>query len=435
MQFTGGLQCINRTYQKGLISKDKIFLIPELVQISDKVCREIIREDLRNNVSEEDSRLSVYAISVFAGIGAVQTWIQNYSDLCNNGLYKLLTNNQGLVHIVKKVCDCTNIEIEGKEYHGLLAHTRYLYSYIDMRMKNLLEGTGYDCDEDTCTLETCKILYKIGIAYQVYQLCYVTQMKRIDTSCIQPNKVRYFANLLKEFNKRTDSINYRQFDNLNVMLNFFTELEIRSGYELDAFMNGTTRDFNFKVYVCRRNSKIRWQPCKDNITTMEMLNLKTDNVTPYDDSMYVQGYLPYQFSQQIPDPLTYFNVKYSELGIIQAWMLHNMHHFMPGGGHYSNVRRDYIYDNESWEDCFKRVDSEKEEWKDSYKQMQNIQIEDILPKIIMNGNKATIECHYWVHCTGLMKSQETATYHNGKVMFSEPVIDNIIKYDSGIRFF
>ena len=51
-------ECINRTYQKGLISKDKIFLIPELVQISDKVCREIIREDLRNNVSEEDSRLS-----------------------------------------------------------------------------------------------------------------------------------------------------------------------------------------------------------------------------------------------------------------------------------------------------------------------------------------------------------------------------------------
>ena len=428
-------ECIKRTFQKNLILRNKMFIIPELALMSDKVCREIIQEDLRCAIAEEDSKLNIYALSAFAGIGSVQSWLEHYAYLRYKGLYRLLTSDCGLINIVQKVCDIANIEFEGQTYLDLLSHTRYLCSFIDMRLKTLLEENECNCDEDTYALETCKILFKVGIAYQVSQVCYVARAKRVNTSEVEPTKTQCFANLLRDFNKKTDSINYKQFDNLNVMLNFLTELEIKSGYELDAFMNGTIRDYHFKVYVCKKNSNIRWQPCKDNITTMEMLNLKTENVTPYNDSMYVQGYLPYTFSKQIPDPLTYFTVKQTELGIIHAWMLHNMHYFMPGGGHYSNVRRDYVYDEESWEDCKKQVPHDNTEWQESHKQMQSICLEDILPKITLNGNVATIECHYWVHCSGLMKSQETATFVNGVIKFSEPTTETIVKYDSGIRFF
>ena len=51
------------------------------------------------------------------------------------------------------------------------------------------------------------------------------------------------GNFIKFYHRR----NVKKVDNLNVILKFLTKLKIRSGYELDAFMNGSQRDFCYQI--------------------------------------------------------------------------------------------------------------------------------------------------------------------------------------------
>lgn len=428
-------ECINRTHKKGIILRDNISVIPEIASKSSDVCRKFIRDCQSWTSLEDENKINIYSLCTFAGIGSVQIWLANYESFQNADLYTSLSNEEGLQNFYKRVCDRADMPIESTRYLEFLSHIRYLCSYIDMRLKGALEQQDSQYNEDHITLATCEILFKIGIAYQVSQLCFSTQVKKIQVLHLQPTQASLFASLLGKLDQITKTINYKQFDNLNVLLKFLSSLEIRTGYELDAFKSGTRRDFMFQLYVCKKKSSIRWKPCEDNIDTVQLWKLKTDNVLPYNDSMYIQGYLPYPFSDQVPDPLNYFTVERSEQGIIHAWMVENMHYFMPGGGHFVNVSRDYIYDKKSWEECKENISPDDVKWSESLKKLQNISLSDVLPKIIFDGNKAVLEYCYWVFNSGLMKAKEIITYNNGKVIFSEPSIDNIVKYEPDIRFF
>ena len=428
-------ECINRAYRKGIILRDDIFVIPEIASMSSDVCGKIIRDCQSRIPLEDENKINIYSLCTFAGIGSVQIWLVNYESFQNEDLYTMLSNEDGLHHFYKRVCDRADMPFESTRFLEFISHIRYLCSYIDMRLKGAIEQQDSMYNDDQIALVTCEILFKIGIAYQVSQLCFATQVQKMHVPHLQQKQENIFPSLLGKLDQITKNINYKQFDNLNVLLKFLSGLVIRAGYELDAFMSGTRRDFMFQLYVCKEKSSIRWKPCEENIDTVQLWKLKTDNVLPYNDSMYIQGYLPYPFSDQVPDPLNYFTVERSEQGIIHAWMVKNMHYFMPGGGHFVNVSRDYIYDKHSWEKCKENISPSEVKWSESLKKLKNISLSDVLPKITFDGNKAVLEYCYWVFNSGLMKAKEIVTYNNGKIIFSDPSIDNIVKYEPDIRFF
>ena len=304
-----------------------------------------------------------------------------------------------------------------------------------MRIKGILDEQSNLNNAINIELLICEILFKVGIAYQVSQLCYSTQVNRTSNQYYQSGSVNIFAEHIGKLYKIVKEINYNQFDNLNFLLRYLPDLEIRQGYELDAFQSGTRRDVIYQLYVCEINSQIRWQPCPDNLNTSQMMDIKPGNVPPYNDSMYIQGLIPFLLSHLVPDPLDYFKVNNTERGAISAWMLHNMHYFMPHSGHYINVLRDYIYDKTSWEQCKTNITSEEIKSSEVLNKLQNISIDQVMPKISFDGHKVSFEYFYWEHKSGLMKATELATIIDGKILFSKPTVDNIVNYESGVRYF
>ena len=227
----------------------------------------------------------------------------------------------------------------------------------------------------------------------------------------------HLGKMAAEFEDFMRKSNFRCFANIMFVLDKLPLLKIREGYELDAFKVGGRTGASYQAYCCKENSDIRYIPSEG---------------VEYDDSMYIHGLISYEEADSVPDYMPYFNVPFTEEGIMQAWLLRKLTDFMPLDWHACYNEKTYVFETSRIEDMFS-----PEKTGDIMKvrrQVMDIDLETLLPKVTIAGDSATIEYAYWNDWRGLVKVTVDVEKQGDKVVFGKSKGEVLVAYESGLRF-
>ena len=227
----------------------------------------------------------------------------------------------------------------------------------------------------------------------------------------------HLGEMAADFQDYMNGCSFKTFENLMFVLDKLPLLKIRSGYELDAFRKGDIYGWTLQPYCYREGSNVRYIPSEHG---------------DYDDSMYIQDTITRSEAKSVPDILPYFSVPFTEEGIMQAWMLDNLDHFMPRGWHACYGSRTFIFETEVIERMF-GPDGNGDRKKVS-EQVWALDLETLLPKVFISENHATLEYAYWNNWRGLVKAKVEVEKDGNTVRFGECAEDVIVAYKSEIVF-
>lgn len=231
---------------------------------------------------------------------------------------------------------------------------------------------------------------------------------------VDDNQLGYMAADFETFMDRCD---FNCFDNIMFVLTKLPLLKIHDGYELDAFQEGNSHGYRFRPYCCKTASTKRYMPSEGH---------------PYDDSMYIQGMIDYNDADVVPDYMPYFDVPFTKEGIMQAWLLRNITDFMPRGWHSLYGSKTFVFETSRIEDMFS-PENTSDRMRVS-EQVLALDLEALLPNVIISGNHAIIEYAYWNDWRGLVKITMDVERDGNGVRFEETKDEVLVAYKSGIRF-
>ncbi len=227
----------------------------------------------------------------------------------------------------------------------------------------------------------------------------------------------HLGKMAADFDDFMYECDFKTFDNLMFVLDKLPLLKIRDGYELDAFQKGDSYGSRFQAYCCKAGSVVQYNPSTHG---------------KYDDSMYIQGTIGYDEAESVPDYMPYFNVPFTKEGILQAWLLRNLTDFMPLGWHACYGSKTFVFETSRIENMFS-----PEKTSDRMKvreQVLALDLETLLPKVSIFGNRATLEYAYWNDWSGLVKMTVDVEKDGDSVKFGEPSSEVLVAYRSGLRF-
>jgi hypothetical protein len=140
----------------------------------------------------------------------------------------------------------------------------------------------------------------------------------------------------------------------------------------------------------------------------------------------------------VPPVLSYFDVPFTEEGIIQAWLLDLLTDFLPMGWHANYRQKTFVFNTERIEDMFPEYDPEtcgsfgrRSKVRD---EVFALGLESLLPSVKISGDKAILEYAYWNDWRGMVKSTVTVEKDGNSVKFSKPETKTLVEYDCGIKF-
>jgi hypothetical protein len=219
-----------------------------------------------------------------------------------------------------------------------------------------------------------------------------------------------------QFRRMINAFNFCRFDDIMVLIRPLTEIKVKDGYLIDAFMVGDFHGSRFQLYAERADANEQYVPYK--IVKKNFFSPKKKVLQPFKDGQYVVGMLDYDAYKQIPSVYDYIEYPNTEMGFWQSFLLHNASTMMPRDWHDIHGHRDYIFslydlDNISSVDC------------------SDYRNNNILPSVKIENGKAIVTCYFWNSWRGLCR--ETATIdvetHMGRVD-----IKIMIPYHCGIIF-
>lgn len=233
-----------------------------------------------------------------------------------------------------------------------------------------------------------------------------------------------------------ESIDFRRgFDNLMNIVAELPLVRVRDGYEFDAFKRGDDHGSMFQGYCCRAGSKKEYLPHArgEKMSYQEMKDRKDS--TPYSDEYFIQDLHPHYEVSDIPSAMEYISIPFTEEGVLQAWLLDNVHEFMPHNWHAGYDEKTFITDGESLMDiCTPEGYMDDEQMLQASKQMCELDEGSLLPKISIIGDDAVLELCYWNDWLGLVRARYTARRRGETVVFSEPESETLVPYDCGLCF-
>ena len=150
---------------------------------------------------------------------------------------------------------------------------------------------------------------------------------------------------------------------------------------------------------------------------------------PYDDSQIIHGRIDWLEAVDIPPILPYFDVPFTEEGIMQTWLLDNLTDFMPKGWHSNYSKKTFIFDA----DCIKGIFLD-EEGKEVREKLKSIDLKSLQPKIRIDGDKAVLEYAYWNDWRGLIRATTEVEKNSNSVNFTNPQTEVLVQYKCGIIF-
>ena len=155
---------------------------------------------------------------------------------------------------------------------------------------------------------------------------------------------------------------------------------------------------------------------------------------PYDESKRVVDMLAVHEYDDIPQALPYFEVPFTEDGIMQAWLLDKITLFLPLFWHCLYNKKFFILNNDNIDWGFAES-SKDEELKNVKNIITAMDREPLYPIIKIDGDEALLTLTYWNAWRGLVKECIKARRNGTCIVFDEKVERTIlVPYESGIRF-
>ncbi len=239
--------------------------------------------------------------------------------------------------------------------------------------------------------------------------------------------------------------NFGSFLNLMHILPKLPLLKIKEGYELDAFQRGDDYGYVLKTYCCKAGAVDGYKPtieqemeetCEEKsffglLSKTKVQLVQKEIHVPYDDSLRIYDRINSADAVDIPSTLTYFDVPFTEYGIMQAWILDNLTDFMPKGWHCNYSNKFFIFDFKGAKAALLNKFANKPEM---LEKIESVDFKDLLPVVTINGDSAILEYAYWSNWQGLVKAKTIVEKSGCSVKFSKPETKVIVKYDCGIVF-
>ena len=146
------------------------------------------------------------------------------------------------------------------------------------------------------------------------------------------------------------------------------------------------------------------------------MRLRKD-ANPYCDEYFIQDTHPEYEVRDIPRALDYISVPFTEQGVLQAWLLENVHEFMP---HMVNGRpeADTIVTCEAVADAL--IASNRQF--DLKSLFESLEPYGVYPGLNAKGDTICLSFLKWNNRKGLSSVSVTARQHGDSIRFSEPEI-------------
>ncbi len=231
------------------------------------------------------------------------------------------------------------------------------------------------------------------------------------------------------------------------ILSLLPLLKILDGYQLDIYRFGDDMGSRCEPYVCKADAKEPYIPTvyKDG-TPVDFEERQRwrkffgkdeekdrQKHVPYDESKKVVDMLAYGEYNDIPPALPYFEVPFTEEGILQAWLLDNITFFLP------------LYWHCLYNESFFILNGGKIDWgaaesvneEDLIKAKNAVialQREPLYPSVTIDGDEALLKLTYWNAWSGLVREHIKANKYGYGIRFDEPIREVIVPYHSELRW-
>lgn len=235
----------------------------------------------------------------------------------------------------------------------------------------------------------------------------------------EENKLAKIGDEFEEFMNQCD---FEEFYDLMFILPKLPLLNIRDGYELDAFQKGDSLGWIIQPYCHKEGALEYYNPTK---------------VDSYNDALIIRGQIDWNDAEGVPPILPYFNVPFTEEGIMQAWLLDNLANYMPKGWHSLRRKKYFVYDTERIVSIISDKDSKTQKTlgqSNLRDELMALDLEALQPSVKITGDKAVLEYAYWNNWNGLVKSVVEVEKVGNSVKFGNPKYHVLIEYDCGIKF-
>lgn len=239
--------------------------------------------------------------------------------------------------------------------------------------------------------------------------------------CIVPT----LGDMASDFENYMDNVDYCFFDNLMPILDRLPLIKIHKGYELDVFQNGSHFFGSLQTYCCKEGASISYIPKKHGV---------------YNDSLRMPNTIIPEIAKSIPAALSYFDVPFTESGILQAWLLNNVTDFMPKWMPAFYSTKHFIFNYKSLDKIFNLTGSDSHSLVGTLKRMSvrnqvlGLNIESLLPSVTIIDDTAILEYTYWNDLSGLVKVRTTVIKDGTSIKFLEPNEAVLVKNESEKMF-
>ena len=268
----------------------------------------------------------------------------------------------------------------------------------------------------------------------------------------EPAEVNKLAKIAADFEEYMDDFDTKAYDDLMPVVEQLPLLKIRKNYVLDFFEKGDDHGWINQPYCHTETAFERYFPTdveeveeKGNYGSLfGIIKKKTPKMVkqkvhiPYNDSLLINDRIDFREADDVPPVLPYFDVPFTEEGIIQAWLLYNLEDFMPKGWHMNYSRVDYVFDIRRIENMFPPYNPEEKSSFGGRSKVRDevfaLDLESLLPTVKVTGDKAVLEYAYWNDWRGMVKSTVKVEKDGNSVRFSKPENQILVEYDCGIIF-
>ena len=190
--------------------------------------------------------------------------------------------------------------------------------------------------------------------------------------------------------------------------------KLMDGYELASFKYGVD-DFGYEYipYVRRCNALTQWCPPEKtdykSCIRKDRLVIGDYATGEYKDEYLIEGIWGYERDiSSVPSILPYFELTFSEEGVLEAWILYNLRELLPRYWHANYGAKDFIYGIETIKLMYHQIELEglDEMERNSIKDaVRSLDFNELTPHVTINGDTATFTCAYWNQFSGLYKME------------------------------
>lgn len=252
------------------------------------------------------------------------------------------------------------------------------------------------------------------------------------------------AELVSAFERFVKDGRFDKRNNLNWVFKILDELSIDDGYVLDAYEMGDDMGSRCELYVHKGDAAIEYKPDlnkrKERMRRIFMSKKDKeaagpfeDYIAPYSDEMYIAHMIDYKEAEQIPPIWGYLTVPFTPMSIWQAFLLTKAYSYLPKKWHGNYNKIDFIFGREDIEQLFlSKGDALGKE--DRAFLARCLESGELLPRVEIDGESAIVIFTSWSPWGGLFKRKVPVKKVWSTVLFEEEKQENLIKYDSGLRF-